>query len=351
MPISSNQTYIITPNIAKHLTLIKAAKRKICSLSINPSILACPRKTAKLYAAHDPTMIESNRLDPDQAKEALISKGYFFGRERDEHEVKDYYGALAQLEQYAAQNHPITKKAIHTLHGLVMGEVQTKVMLFCHQDELDVIKDRSTSITMNIPPRSKKVQSLMRHLVAWIKENYGLPYPVIIAVAHHQFATIYPYYNDSGCTIRLLTTLLLHLSEYDSRDFNSLKDYYANNSFAYYQAISVGPSHNYYCGRIESDTVTWIEYFVEGMAFAFEKVVARVINSQNKGKKKRADLVEVLDWKQRKVLELCKNCDVITTNQIKKLFAFRKRWATDNFCKKWVKVGFLKAIDRSTKFY
>lgn len=32
----------------------------------------------------------------------------FAGRERDEHEVNGYYAALAQLEKYASQNHPVT---------------------------------------------------------------------------------------------------------------------------------------------------------------------------------------------------------------------------------------------------
>ncbi len=39
---------------------------------------------------------------------------YFIGRERDAHEVKDYYAAFAQLEQYASQNHPVTEKVIQT---------------------------------------------------------------------------------------------------------------------------------------------------------------------------------------------------------------------------------------------
>ena len=53
----------------------------------------------------------------------------------------------------------------------------------------------------------------------------------------------------------------------------------------YYRAISVEPSHNYYLGRAESDITPWLEYFTDGMAFAFEKVVAQMATSKdNNGK-------------------------------------------------------------------
>jgi len=116
MPTNFNPVYIINPSIAKNLMRIEAAKHQVCLLPVDPSVLASLRETAKLYTTHYSTMIEGNRLDPDQIKEVLTLKGHFPGRERDEQEVKGYYAALAQLEQYAAQNHPITEKVIQTLH-------------------------------------------------------------------------------------------------------------------------------------------------------------------------------------------------------------------------------------------
>ena len=82
---------------------------------------------------------------------------------------------------------------------------------------------------------------------------------------------IHPYYDGNGRTARLLTTLILHLGGYDLKGLYSLEEYYARNLGAYYEAISIGESHNYYMGRAEADVTKWIEYFVEGMAVAFEK--------------------------------------------------------------------------------
>jgi len=102
--------YNITPGIAKSLMRIEAAKEKVTLLPVNPTVLASLRETAKLYTTHYSTMIEGNQLKPDEIKEVIQLQGHFPGRERDEHEVKGYYAALAQLEQYASQNHPVTVK-------------------------------------------------------------------------------------------------------------------------------------------------------------------------------------------------------------------------------------------------
>lgn len=49
-------------------------------------------------------------------------------------EIKGYYAALAQLEQYAAQNHPVTEKVIQTLHALVMHDGRTHITPTAYRD-------------------------------------------------------------------------------------------------------------------------------------------------------------------------------------------------------------------------
>ncbi len=348
MPIKFCPLYAIRPSIAKNLMRIEAAKQKVVMLPLNPGVLASLRQTAKLYTTHYSTMIEGNRLDPDQVKEVVTLKGHFPGRERDEQEVKDYYAALAQLEQYAAQNHPITEKVIQTLHALVMSEGRAKLVPTPYRDGQNVITDGASRMIVYMPPEARDVPSLMRGLVAWIKENEELACPIVAAIAHYQFATIHPYYDGNGRTARLLTTLILHIGGYDLKSLYSLEEYYAKNLLAYYRAISIGPSHNYYLGRSESDITSWIEYFVEGMAFAFEKVVSQMVESHEKGQPDHSLLMRTLDPKQRKALELFQAFNVITSNQIGELFGFQSR-TSSALCKKWVEVGFLQIVDPSNK--
>lgn len=348
MPTNFKPVYTINASIAKHLMKIEAAKERVGLLPVNPTVLASLRETAKLYTTHYSTMIEGNQLGPEEVRKVIQLDGHFPGRERDEHEVKGYYAALAQLEQYAEGNHPITEKVIQTLHALVMSDGRTNVKPTSYRDGQNVIKDSGTGAIIYMPPESKDVPGLMRNLASWIKENEELPCPIIAAIAHYQFATIHPYYDANGRTSRLLTTLILHLGGYDLKGLYSLEEYYAKNLLGYYRAISVGPSHNYYFGRAESDITGWIEYFTQGMAFSFEKVVKQMINSNEKGEKDHSNLMRVLDPKQRKCLELFREYDVVTSKQIGELFGFKPR-TNSALCKKWVEGGFLEISDSSFK--
>jgi cell filamentation protein, protein adenylyltransferase len=348
MPTNFKPIYKINSDIAKYLMKIEAIKEKVSSLPINSTVLSSLRETAKLYTTHYSTMIEGNQLKPNEIREIIQLKGHFPGREQDEHEVKGYYAALTQLEQYAAQNHLITDKVIQTLHALVISDGRSRVKPTPYRDGQNVIKDSGTGAIVYLPPEATDVPSLMRNLILWIKENEELPCPIVAAIAHYQFATIHPYYDGNGRTARLLTTLILHLGRYDLKGLYSLEEYYAKNLLDYYHAISIGPSHNYYFGRAESDITSWIEYFTEGMAFAFEKVVTQMIASNNNGEKDYSELIRTLDPKQRRALELFKEYNVVTAKQIGNLFGFQPR-TNAALCKKWVENHFLEVVDYSNK--
>lgn len=348
MPTNFNPIYTITSSIAKNLMKIEAAKEKAALLPVNPTVLASLRETAKLYTTHYSTMIEGNKLNPEEVRHVIQLKGHFPGRERDEHEIKGYYAALAQLEYYAAKNNPITENVIQTLHSLTMSNGKIHIKPTPYRDGQNVIKDGATGAIVYMPPESQDVPGLIRNLLSWIKENKELPCPLTAAIAHYQFATIHPYYDGNGRTSRLLTTLILHLGGYDLKGLYSLEEYYAKNLLDYYRAISVGPSHNYYFGRAESDITNWIEYFTKGMAFAFEKVVTQMIASNKKGEKNFSPYIKMLNPKQRKSLELFKEHHEVTSQQIGDLFGYQPR-TNATLCKQWVENGFLEITNHSNK--
>lgn len=348
MPTNFKPVYTINHAIAKHLMKIEAAKGKVNLLPVNPAILASLRETAKLYTTHYSTMIEGNQLKPEEIRKVIQREGHFPGREREEQEVKGYFAALAQLEQYAAQNHPVTEKVVQTLHALVISDGRTRVKPTPYRDGQNVIRDSGTSTIVYMPPEPKDVPGLMRNLVSWIKQSDELLCPIVAAIAHYQLATIHPYYDGNGRTSRLLATLILHLGGYDLKGLYSLEEYYAKNLLGYYRAISVGPSHNYYLGRAESDITHWIEYFTEGMAFSFEKVVAQMTLSSKRGERDHSELMRTLDPKQRKCLQLFREYNVVTSRQVGGVFGFQPR-TNAALCKKWVESGFLEIADSSFK--
>ncbi len=348
MPINFEPNYIISLKTISCLMRIEAAKQKILHLPMTPTVLSSLRETARLYTTHYSTMIEGNRLDPSQVEVVLKHQGHFPGRERDEHEIKGYYAALTQIEKWAAQGVNITEKMIQTLHSLVMANGKKNTKPTSYRDGQNVIRDGITKKIVYMPPEAKDVKNLMAAMVNWINDDTDLPCPVIAGIAHYQFATIHPYYDGNGRTARLLTTLILHLGGYDLKGLYSLEEYYARNLGAYYEAISVGESHNYYLGRAEADITNWVEYFVEGMMISFENVLKRMDEAKTQGSVDQSVLIRELDLKQRKALEIFQEFETITSRQVGELFGFKSRTSAA-LCANWVESGFLTVVDASNK--
>src|SRR3990167_4322552 len=127
-----------------------------------------------------------------------------------------------------------------------------------------------------------------------------------------------------------------------------IASYYARNLNAYYEAISIGESHNYYMGRAEADITKWVEYFIEGMTISFENVLQQMMEAGKKGMEDHTNLMRKLDPRQRKALELFQELQNVTSSQISGLFGFKPRTSAQ-LCKDWVNSGFLEIVDFSNK--
>lgn len=342
--------FSITSKIAQSLMRIEAAKEAVRHLPITPTVLATLRQTARLYSTHYSTMIEGNRLTQDQVSKVVEKRERFSGRERDEKEVLGYYAALAKVEQYAAAGNPVTEQQIQLLHGLVMAGGSTKIKPTSYRDGQNVIRDSRSKRIVYLPPESKDVPALMRDLVAWVKaaEPAEVPCPIRAGIAHYQFATIHPYYDGNGRTARLLTTLIMHLGGYDLKGLYSLEEYYARNLGAYYDALTIGPSHNYYMGRAESDITPWVDYFCAGVAESFENVKKRAQEAASGGAQDFSPLLRRLDPRQRAALELFRQSDTINSRDVEKLFTVSQRTAR-NLLTDWVEAGFVTVTDPAKK--
>jgi Fic family protein len=343
-------TFTITPRLASYLMRIEAAKQAVQELPITPSVLATLRETARLFSTHYSTMIEGNRLTQEQVSQVIAEKQHFPGRARDEKEVLGYYAALEKLEQLAAAGSAVTETHIQTLHALVMAEGRKTVKPTPYRDGQNVIRDSRSRGIVYMPPEAKDVSLLMPEMVAWVAntERQAFPCPLRAGIAHYQFATIHPYYDGNGRTARLLTTLILHLGGYDLKGLYSLEEYYAHNLGAYYKALTIGPSHNYYEGRAKADITKWVEYFCEGMVESFESVKRRAGEAATSGAQDRSSAMRRLDPRQRKALALFTESTTITSRDVARLFGISER-AARNLLAAWVGNGFLVITDPAKK--
>lgn len=344
-----NPVFTITAKIANALMHIEAIRQEINDLPITPRVLATLRESARMSTTHYSTMIEGNRLTEQEVVDVITKNEHFPGRERDEKEVLGFYCALEKVEHFALQRKSISEENIKVIHALVMAGGKKRVKPSKYRTGQNVIRDSSTRRIVYLPPEAHDVPILMKDLVDWInKTNEDLPCPLRAGIAHYQFATIHPYYDGNGRTARLLTTLILHLGSYGLKGLYSLEEYYAKDLQAYYQALAIGPSHNYYLGRLQADITPWIEYFCVGMVDSFENVRFRAMQARRRGSKDQSDELKKLDIPQRKILSFFRERHFITSHDIEKLFGFKPRTAR-NWCHKWVSEGFFVIADESKK--
>ncbi len=340
--------FSITNTIANNLLEIERVKEGIKTLPINPTLLASLRETAKLQTIHYSTQIEGNRLTQDEVKELISKKKVVSntGRIRDEKEIKGYYTALDYIEKLAKTNVQITEENIKYIHALVVGGGSSKVKPSEYREGQNVITDSLSGNIVYMPPEAKDLADLMKEFVSWINSPNDIPIPIVASIIHYQFVTNHPYFDGNGRTARLLTTLALHKGGYDLKGIYSLEEYYAKDLQGYYEAITIGNSHNYYLGRAESDITKWIEYFINGMSIAFKSVYSRA--KEQESSKDGIKVLRELDTKQRQILNLFETQKFVTTKDVAEFFKFSPRSAR-LLVLEWVNTGFLLAIGEGKK--
>lgn len=340
--------FTITAGMANDLMRIEAVRQSIQRLPITPRVLANLRETARLFSTHYSTMIEGNRLTQQQVMQVIAEGEHFPGRERDQDEVRGYYAALDEVERLAEAGGPVAEAALQRLHALVMGAGKKRTKPTPYRDGQNVIRDSRSHAIVYMPPEAKDVPRMMTELVRRINQKDDLPVPVRAAIAHYQFATIHPYYDGNGRTARLLTTLILHLRGYGLKGLYALEEYYARNLQDYYEALTIGPSHNYYLGRADADITKWVAYFIDGMAVSFQKVEAQARSEAATGGEDRSRVLRKLDARQRTVLSLFQRSQEVRAKEIAELFGLKSR-AAALLCQRWVEGGFLELADPSKK--
>jgi Fic family protein len=331
---------------------IERHKEVISILPITGTVIASLRETARLMTTHYSTQIEGNTLTKEEVKQVVLGKGGFPGRERDEKEVRNYFAALEYVEEQLRQDAPVTEKLIQSIHCIVYNGLKKQSV---YRDGQNVIKDGTTRTIVYMPPEAHDVEPMMKTLVQWINDQINsqeLPAPIIAALAHYQFATIHPYYDGNGRTARLLTTFILHKTGYGMKGIYSLEEYYAKNLQGYYNALTVGNSHNYYFGRAEADITPFIEYFTEGMAIAFQRVREKALSYKEMEIASipmyHTEKLRELRPEQRQILSLFQKSKEVNLQELADHLGINPRSAS-GIIKKWIERDFIQIENNSKK--
>jgi len=171
----------------------------------------------------------------------------------------------------------VTKEVAHYAEGLAMGfdDVKQRQMLTLNtilkiQAELEgnragfrktpgtVLKHEHTGKVIYTPPSPEKVPQLMGELEHFIHAESELDPLIRMALIHHQFESIHPFYDGNGRTGRIINILFLVKEGILETPILYLSRYINQTRVEYYQLLQQMRDHEYW--------ESWVIYLLRGLA-------------------------------------------------------------------------------------
>lgn len=122
-----------------------------------------------------------------------------------------------------------------------------------------VLKNEATKAVIYEPPQdARQVESLMGNLLDFIHADDGLDPLLRMAIAHHQFESIHPFYDGNGRTGRILNLLMLQKDGLLNLPVLYLSRYITTTKTEYYRLLQTV--------REENRWADWCLYLLGGVA-------------------------------------------------------------------------------------
>jgi Fic family protein len=134
-----------------------------------------------------------------------------------------------------------------------------------------VLKNQATGTVVYAPPQDAQViEKLMGQWVDFMHAHDELDPLLRMAIAHHQFESIHPFYDGNGRTGRILNLLMLQREGLLDLPVLYLSRYITSTKSQYYQLLqSTRETHNW---------VDWCVYMVTGVAKTAKSEIGLVKN-------------------------------------------------------------------------
>lgn len=121
-----------------------------------------------------------------------------------------------------------------------------------------VLKNEQSGEVVYEPPSPKQVPDLMANLEQFIHSDSELDPLVCMALVHHQFESIHPFYDGNGRTGRIINILYLVKEGLLDTPILYLSRYISQTKSTYYQALQQVRDHN--------NWEQWLLYMLRGVA-------------------------------------------------------------------------------------
>jgi Fic family protein len=316
-------TFQYTDKTVKYLNKITEARTIIMNSPLIPKWEVSLRKRALLTNAHSSTAIEGNILSLEEVT-ALSEGRDIMVKRKDKQEVLNYLEMLDKIPKFA-KIIPFKKSDFLKIHKIIVnntlkdpedeGRFRTRQV---------VVGNKYTGEIVFKPPQTKKVSELVDRFLNWLNlTTINNLSPVIAAgITHYEIVRIHPFVDGNGRTARIIATLILYKSGFDTKRFFALDDYYDQDRARYYNTLK----------NIDQNTLDltdWLEYFTEGLLISIETVKKRVIGLSKDIKILKEQGQVALNERQMKIVEFILKNGKITNKNVRELFGLSNRVALD----------------------
>ena len=245
--------------VASHRYL--AELKGIAASIPNPQILI---STLSLQEAKDSSEIENIFTTQDELFRADIFKENF--RNPAAKEVRRYAVALRNGFEQMRGDRLISVNRIVNFHQMLMANNAGIRKL-----PGTVIKNLATGETIFTPPQDPgEIRTLLTDLEHFINDDSACAADPLIkmAIAHHQFESIHPFYDGNGRAGRILNSLFLVAKGLLDQPLLYLSGYIINTKPDYYRLLQ--------STRETNDWEPWLLYVLEGVEKTSLTTIGRI---------------------------------------------------------------------------
>ncbi|MCF6314634.1 MAG: Fic family protein [Verrucomicrobiales bacterium] len=247
-----------------------AELKGLCIALPNPEILL---ETLAIQEAKDSSEIENIITTHDELYASQVDPAVAIAAKEVQHYLAALKTGFAQVKQ----------------SGIIRLETLLSVQSEVEQNNAGLRKlpgtvlknEASGQIIYEPPQNAEEVAQLMANLVDFIHGDDGLDPLVRMAIAHHQFESIHPFYDGNGRTGRILNILILVRKGLLDIPILYLSRYINQTKQDYYRLLQIA--------REENRWEEWCVYILNG--------VSRTARSEIELIKQLRDLMN--DYKQR----------------------------------------------------
>lgn len=217
-----------------HLERIAQKKSELDKLRPLPSYaVKSIKESLTLEWTYNSNSIEGNTLTLQETK-MVVEEGFTIkGKSLREHfEAVNHQEAIEYVEGLAIPSYQLTEKDILAVHALVLQKIERD---FAGRLRTSGVRISGANF---VPPNALRVADYLTELINW-ENDTELETLIKVALFHHRFVWIHPFFDGNGRTTRLLFNLLLMKEGYPPAII--LK----NDRKKYYEALNTANNGDY----------------------------------------------------------------------------------------------------------